>query len=173
MQALIYSIVGIILLVFENLLRVSLPIKGSTPHLIFLLVIFFGATGSPLRNVVMSFLFGYAVDAISGNLPGLHAVIYALCAAIMVGGRRLFYLRSFPFQVLAIVLNTILCVLFKCGLLYMFSIAKGFRWELVKGIPLQLLLNIPLGLILFPLLFKIEDALNPDERNELFSSLNW
>jgi len=174
MQTAIYAIIGILLLVIENLARVSAPVFGKAPQFTFLLIIFLGFVGHPTRIITLAFIFGYAVDALGGNLPGVNAVIFVICGSIMYGSRRNFYLRSIPFEILSILLMTTLAVLLKIGLLFLFSLGRGLALQLLGALPAQIALNLIAGLVMFPILFRIDAATDLNRRDtEIFSRRTW
>ena len=173
MQAVVFTLVGIVLLVAENFLRVSFPIWGLAPQFAFILVIFMGFSGHTLRGLFLGFFLGFAVDSLAGSLPGLNAIIFVVCAAIMVGGKRFFYLRSLPFEVFSVAGASALAVLLRIGLLYFFGLSRGLTMVLLRDAPKQILVNVVAGLILFPFLFRIDAATDLNRRDSTFSSAAW
>ncbi|MCZ7585424.1 MAG: rod shape-determining protein MreD [Deltaproteobacteria bacterium] len=79
MPGLLYFAIGVVALVIENLWRVHLPILGLAPQLTLLVVLFPAHVMNPLRGLFLAFIFGFALDALGGNLPGMNAVVFVAC----------------------------------------------------------------------------------------------
>jgi cell shape-determining protein MreD len=173
MRSLLFAIIGFILLVLENLLRVSAPIWNTAPQLTFLLILFFGFTGHPIRSVLFSFLLGLMIDSICGNVPGLFAISYVLSASVVVALRRYFYLRSAVYEILTVLMMTAFAGLVRIGFLLIFSLAKNLRISMLAAMPGQMLLNLSAGLLLFPILFRIDNLIESREKEPTFTSRSW
>jgi rod shape-determining protein MreD len=173
MQVIVYTLIGTLLLVLENYLRVSFPVWGMAPQLAFLLVVFMGFSGHAYRAVFLGFFLGFTIDSLSGGLPGMNAIIFAVCAAVMAKGKRSFYLRSITFEVVSVAAVSTLAVLLKIGLLYFFSLGRGLTVLLLSNAPKQILLNVVAGLVMYPFLFRIDEATDLSRRGSTFSSTAW
>ncbi|MBZ0273567.1 rod shape-determining protein MreD [bacterium] len=172
MQALLFLVAGVVLLVLENLWRVRWPIAETAPALAALAVTFIAISGRAGRALVFAFLFGLALDALGGIMPGMHAVILVVMAYAISEGGKYFYLRSIPYQTIAIVLMSAALVFGRRAFVLLFEWGEA-PGGLFAAFLTMTALNLAAGLPLFHLLAGLDERTSRDRHEPALTLQPW
>lgn len=151
----IYFLIGLLCLVLQAVWMNLFNLKTG-PEFLFMLVVFSGVYHHPFGGLILSFIFGYTVDAQWGLMPGLFAMLFTILFGVSRTAGRRFYIRSFTFQILIITVMTLFIKTIEGLILTVFTDLAGFSGEFFKLTGWTLLWNALLAIPVFSLLEKIE-----------------
>lgn len=149
---------GFLLLVFQSIWRVIFSDGPAVPDLVFILVVYSGMYRSAFTGAILAFVFGFFSDVLWGLQPGLFASVYTMVFFFSrLSGRR-FYMRSYMFQVIIIVLMTVVAKLFELLVLAALGLGENFSAAIWATVWRQMLWNGLLAIPVVLLLERIEQA---------------
>ncbi|MDP8256475.1 MAG: rod shape-determining protein MreD [Candidatus Alcyoniella australis] len=152
-KALSFLTVGVLAVWLQSMLWQHLPIFGVAPDLALICVIYMGIFRNPIWGGLIAFCLGYVVDLFSGQVFGQYVLVFVLIFYAMRVLGKLFYMRSLSFQLVSVLLITLLAKLL-AALVMIYVVPTGS--DLLALVDLKLLLpQIGLNLVFAPLMFKV------------------
>ncbi len=165
MRLFLFAVVGLVGLVLENFFVIHVPIHGCGPQFTLLFVAFLGLGETPVRHLMLAFVFGYLTDALVSTVPGFGAIAYTMVCVAVVALGRLLYMRSLSSLVLVTITATVLWPAVRWLLLTFFSRGAHMAGAMFEGLPIQIAINLGAALVLFPILFRIHEATDSGSRD--------
>lgn len=151
----LFFLIGFLCLVLQAVWMNLFNLKTG-PEFLFMLVVFSGVYHQPFGGLILSFIFGYFIDAQWGLMPGLFSVLYTILFGVCrITGRR-FYIRSFAFQLLIITVMTLFIKTIEGLILTFVADLAGFNKDFLRMTGQTLFWNMLLAIPVFSLLERIE-----------------
>lgn len=173
MRTFFYIPIGAVLVVLENLWVTRLDTWGRGPQFTLLFVVFLGLSPPPVRHMVLAFGIGATWDALNSGLPGLWSITMVLIYLAVVGIGQLFYMRSILTLGLLTTGLTLLAPAILWALTAFLGLQRGAASVAVSGFPAQCALNLAGALVLYPILFKVYDATDSEQRDGGYRHDYW
>ncbi len=83
MKTTVFLIVGILLIVYQTTILLTLPSWFGSPDLLFILIVFIAYRFDSLRGFFLAFLFGWIMDVVTGLYMGVYVIEYLLVFVVI------------------------------------------------------------------------------------------
>ncbi len=83
MQTGVFLIVGVLLIVFQTTILLTLPAWFGSPDLLFILIVFIAYRFDSLRGFFLAFLLGWMMDVVAGLYLGVYVIEYLLVFVVI------------------------------------------------------------------------------------------
>jgi len=166
MPVITFFLLGILLLILQTSLLISLPEWLGRPDPLFVLIVFAATRLDLAHGAIVLLLLGLVMDIFSGVFLGLYPIVYLLLFFVLHSLSRRLVIHEMVHQI-PLVLS---CYLFVNGLIFiiatMLAPENDLAWNW-KKILLQMLLLAVISLVLFPL-FHFAEQLSAQKKPASF-----
>lgn len=169
MRTFTFFLTAVAFLLIQSMIKVVWPAIPAIPEMTLICIMYFGVYREGVGGLLSAYLLGSLAEIIGGAPPGFLAMSYSIVFIVVRLLGRTFYMRSKWFQIILVIIMTL--VWRGSGYLLLSWFPGGMDYSSVafSDILYRLLANILVSPFVFAILFGLEDLMTKDYQSRMYS----